>query len=72
MNSCVSLETIMNFTSKHHLCISKKGQKSIGILSYTELSSIYNESQNSMTLRSLCCHYNLYIPPLAPKTCTFS
>lgn len=72
MNSCVSLETKMNFTSKHHFCISKKGQNSIGILSYTELLSMYNDSQNVMTLYSLCCHYKLYILPLAPKTYTFS
>lgn len=40
----------MNFTSKHHFYIAKKGQKYIGILNYTELSTMYIESQNSMTL----------------------
>lgn len=58
----------MKFTSKHHFCISKKGHEYMGILNYTELLSMYNESQNVMILHSLCCHYNLYILPLAPKT----
>lgn len=72
VNSCVSLQTITNFISKHHFCISKKGQKYIGILNYTKLSSIYYESQKVPSLRSLCCHSNLYILPLAPNTYTFS
>lgn len=40
MNSYVTLETIMNFTAKHHFCISKKGQNYI-LYSQLDYNLIY-------------------------------